>query len=204
MSDIGFQLRSVFDDDDDDDDDDNDTGQTTKDRLFRGNSNSATGALMFACNKWDETLVRALLCEGADLTRKHKGYTALQLVRRLMSYCNSQLGAYESLARILDILEATHDARLLVFTLNEWRPQYHAQYPQQYRAAMRTLLMLAKTYVSSSCVASRQISKELVPRFPQTCLALLPEELLQYIYALITTAPIVNSWIVPRGAYASV
>jgi hypothetical protein len=152
---------------------------------------------MFACQKWDEKLVRTLLCEGADLNLKHKGFTAAAFVRRLMSYCNSQVGAYECLARILDLLEATRQARWTFYVLNEWRPKYHAEYPKQYRAAMRTLLMLAKTYMSgSSC--GKQPCKELVARFPQTCLALLPEELLQYLYALITVEPLVHYWIVPR------
>lgn len=80
----------------------------------------------------------------------------------------------------------------------EWRPRSHARFPLRYREAMCTLVVLAKarprsrTGVQIDAVSGDRV---LFARYSSACLSLLPEELLQYLFAYITSIPFPGEWI---------
>jgi len=79
-----------------------------------------------------------------------------------------------------------------VLSLGEWRPRLHHRFPRRYRMAMRTLVILAK----ARAVENEAAAVVALPpaRYQQACLELLPEELLQYMYAFVTAAPVPDFW----------
>ena len=71
-----------------------------------------------------------------------------------------------------------------VVELGEWRPRKHAGYPPAVRAAVRTMHMLARARRDANNNNARE----------QSCLSLLPEEVIQYLYTFITAAPVCSMW----------
>lgn len=72
-----------------------------------------------------------------------------------------------------------------VVSLQEWRPSKHALYPRKYRLAIRCLAVLAKARTRDARSAA----------YSKSCLVLLPEELLQYLFAMVTSWPVVEGWL---------
>ena len=152
------------------------------------------GGLLFAVQRTDPPLVVKLVLNGAPVDeRGPKGDSAIRLAESLLQKSRSQVeSAHLKMTRILDFLTATRDARFAMFIAGEWRPHLHYKFPLGYREAMRTLVVLAK---------ARDVdptdSSHLVSHYPQACLDLLPEEVLQFLFALVTSEDHVQKWIVP-------
>jgi hypothetical protein len=91
----------------------------------------------------------------------------------------------KEVAELLEEAERAH----AVLHLGEWRPHKQACFPRGYRAAMRTLVVLAKARTPALDDAS-----ELHSHYPSACLDLLPEELLQYLFAYVTSAHVPDVW----------
>lgn len=77
-----------------------------------------------------------------------------------------------------------------VNSVGEWRPHLQSRFPRTYRRATRTLLILAKARDMEKSTEKMWYSCH-----PQACLGLLPEELLQYLFALLTCAPHEKGWL---------
>lgn len=77
-----------------------------------------------------------------------------------------------------------------------WRPHQHADLTPCYRAAMRTLVVLAKARPKKEreIIRAEDGCRVLLARYPCACLELLPEELLQYIFVFITAFPVPAAW----------
>jgi hypothetical protein len=88
-----------------------------------------------------------------------------------------------------------------------WRPRLQRRLPRPYRDATVTLVILAKchrvrfhqestrTYFEDRIEVVRRTTLERNVRYPQTCLELLPEELLQYLFVWITSVPVPPCWL---------
>jgi hypothetical protein len=86
----------------------------------------------------------------------------------------------------------------------------HHQFPALFRAGIQTILLLAKARrvkestarVRVECDEGIRITEvtllENEVKCPQACFALLPEELLQYIYLYVTAAPL---WCIVAAHY---
>jgi ankyrin repeat protein len=117
-----------------------------------------------------------LLKHGADLTFKNEeGHTPVAFARS------------EGNWKAVEILEAAERAQV-VLHLGEWRPHKQACFPRGYRAAMRALVVLAKARKPNTAIGPD------CERYPRACLDLLPEELLQYLFAYITTPHVPDTW----------
>jgi ankyrin repeat protein len=129
-----------------------------------------------SCNS--NAVVRVLLAHGANPTLANKkGHTPARLARRY----SRGIGT----AELLEKAERAH----AVHALGEWRPRSHVRFPRGYRVAMRTLVVLAKARTPAPEDAS-----ELRSHYPRACLDLLPEELLQYLFAYITAPHVPDVW----------
>jgi ankyrin repeat protein len=90
-------------------------------------------ALHLAAGWGTSAVACVLLAHGADLTCENLyGKTPAQIARIL---------AGVSTAKLLEAAERVYTTHLEV---GEWRPRLARRYPRKYRAAMRTLVMLAK------------------------------------------------------------
>jgi hypothetical protein len=143
----------------------------------------------------NHVLARLLLKYGADLTHVDDcGRTPVQSARW---WANSGrptlLCGHMRDIEVADILELA-DA---MGSVGEWRPRTHARFPAECRRTMRTLLLLAKSYLSredgDDDVEQKRVI-ELKPRYPVACLSLLPEEILQFLFANITHGPFPDAW----------
>ncbi len=122
-------------------------------------------------------LIRVLLKHGADLTLQNaEGDTPENAAWRE--------GMKESALFLGEAAERAH----AVLQLGEWRPHKQSRFPPGYRAAMRTLVVLAKARKPNVPLALD------CERYPHSCLSLLPEELLQYLFAYITTPHVPDVW----------
>ena len=121
--------------------------------------------------------VRLLLKHNADLAVRYLNNTSMEEASRSLN-CGD----------IVALLAAAERTQA-VLAIGAWRPYRHTQFPHGYQQAMQTLVCLAK---------ARNLAKStqemLVPQYPQACLYLLPEELLQYLYTCITQAPVPEQW----------
>jgi len=80
---------------------------------------------------------------------------------------------------------------LSVLAVGEWRPHLQHLFPRRYRSALRTLAVLAKARVVATTVDVRARPPA---RYPQACLQLMPEEILQYMFTFVTAAPVPDGW----------
>lgn len=121
-------------------------------------------------------VVRVLLAHCADLTLRYHERTPAQFAFGK---------GYMEIAELLEVAERAQ----AVLSIGEWRPHKQACFPITYREAMQTLVVLAK---------ARDVdltdSSNLVSHYPQACLDLLPEEVLQFLFALTTVAPVPGGW----------
>lgn len=116
--------------------------------------------LMSAAFHGNAAVVRCLLTNGAEMRgRDVQGSSAEDWARRFK---------YQDVVAVLTSA-AVADAA----AAEEWRPQRHAQYPPKCRLATCTLAMLAKARRSDAM------------RYPEACLGLLPEELLQALFGFL-------------------
>ncbi len=127
---------------------------------------------------WGKTdRVRILLLYGADATwRGVDNLTPAQWARRRGD---------TAVAEMLETAERAHT----VLALGEWRPHRQACFPPGYRAATRTLVVLSKARTPAP-----ENTAELRSHYPRACLDLLPEELLQYLFAYLTTPHVPDVW----------
>ena len=78
-------------------------------------------------------MVQCLVGRGADVNAVGEdGLTPLQLAERS--------GHQE----IVEYLERIGPGQTAILAAGEWRPRNHSRFPLDYRAAMRTLVILAK------------------------------------------------------------
>ena len=89
---------------------------------------------------------------------------------------------------IATLLETTR-RECAVLQLGEWRPHTHHHFSSMYRNVIRTLVILAKARTPNPADA-----QELVSHYPQSRLDLLPEELMQFVFSLLTVAPVPDTW----------
>jgi hypothetical protein len=59
---------------------------------------------------------------------------------------------------------------------------------------MRTLVILAKAYKSGAIKKNSEGKRVILCRYECACLELLPEEILQYLFAYITTPKVPDVW----------
>ena len=121
------------------------------------------------------TTARLLIAHGADLADKHQGLTLVQ---------HARLRGHTAMAEFLE--RTAYDNKLVA--IGEWRPRNAHCFPPSFRDAMRTLVVLGKAYDRVDGIT----------RYPQACLDLLPEELLQHIFAYVTSVPNSDMWIEGR------
>ncbi len=155
-----------------------------------------------AASHWNAASIALLLDCGGDPYctapwpfRGDRQRTPLQLA-------SLKTGAAKGRPRAIALLqEATRSGH---WPLLEWRPHVarHRQFPAFFRAGIQTILLLAKarrvkestTRVRVECDEGIRITEmtllEKEIKCPQACFALLPEELLQYIYLYVTAAPL--------------
>ncbi len=127
--------------------------------------------------------VRVLLKHGANPTLTNGvGETPSELAR-LEDW---RIGT----AKVLEAAERAHS----VLALGEWRPHRQVTFPRHYRAAMRTLVILAKAHKSGAIEKDGDGKRVILCRYECACLDLLPEELLQYLFAYITTPEVPDVW----------
>ena len=105
-------------------------------------------------------LVRLLVRYGADLTDADGINVEARSYARTLNR-----------SRIVSFLEP-----------NAWRPEVHICFPTSSRLTIRTLLQLARLYNKAQSTA-----KFIAPSYPQSCLHLLPNELLHYLICYIVT-----------------
>ncbi len=85
--------------------------------------------------------------------------------------------------------------------LGNWLPRKDVHFPAGFRAATRTLLVLAKARpVLEQSKASEEADPSenthwIVRRYSVACLELLPEELLQHILAYLVVTPLPKNWL---------
>ncbi len=110
---------------------------------------------------------------------------------------NHQLTRFKKAAHYLQDRHTRVSRRLL---RREWRPWRHYGFPPKYRATMHTLAVLAKARPpgKTGIVVNAHGTRILLSRYPSACLNLLPEELLQYLFAYIAAAPVIYWWCVPE------
>jgi hypothetical protein len=115
----------------------------------------------------------------------------------LNSFGNSPIDAAENkVSKVaLNILKAAQRTQA-VLIVGEWRPRKHAQFPLKYRIAMRVLVVLARarTRKQRDLILDADGSPRILSRYPQSCLDLLPEELLQHLFAYVTATPLPLCW----------
>lgn len=137
------------------------------------------------------SMIHLLLRHGADITLKDKkGRTPLQMLSVLVRRPHTRDEAVKML-----ILEAAERA-YAVLMIGEWRPWTHIHFPPKYRAAMCTLVVIAKAQARQQrdTVDNTDGTRCIVSRFPQACLNLLPEELLQQLFVYITLPAVPDVW----------
>ncbi len=102
----------------------------------------------------------------------------------------SELGGYpETIVVVYDFLIKIIYFSDKVTKLGGWRPWNSYSFPYKYRLAIRTIGILAKSH------APIVDGKTIIFCYPSACLNLLPEELLQEVFAYITSGPVPTLWI---------
>lgn len=120
-------------------------------------------------------VLRVLLAYRINLLARWRKHTPRELAHTRAHYkCSGYLASAER--RLYWRVQA-------VLSKGPWRPRSHHSFPLAYRDALRNLAVLAKALDAQGRV-----------RYPQSCLALLPEELRQYLFALITLQPVPECW----------
>ena len=81
--------------------------------------------------------------------------------------------------------------------LGGWLPRKDVHFPAAFRAATRTLLILAKArpVLERSEAEASENTRWIVRRYSVACLELLPEELLQHILAYLVVTPLPEHWL---------
>ncbi len=149
----------------------------------RGTLNLATGAgqtplIVALDSSTSDKIVHMLLCKGADPTLRDAGGR------------DAQHYAMTKRRLVCTILLVNGVREWPVTSVGEWRPHLQARFPRTYRRTMRTLLVLGKARDGE-----KSTEKMWHMRYPRASLCLLPEELLQYLFALITCAPLPIEWL---------
>ena len=143
------------------------------------------------------SMIHLLLRHEADITLKDKwGRTPLQMLREVCRKPLTRDGAIKTL--ILEAAERAH----VVLMIGEWRPRTHVHFPLKYRAAMCTLAVIAKARARQQSDTNNNNNDDddddgtrcIVSRYPQACLDLLPEELLQHLFVYITLPDVPDVW----------
>ncbi len=162
---------------------------------FCENASVRRASLTYAIDAKKEALLQEILMRGADPMLKHKGQTAIEYTEKLLyKYRCSALWVH-CYERMLGRLRYAVELEASVHDAGGWRPHLHVRLPPNYRGAMRTLVVLAKARAPDE---RHRDAKEWRVQYPQACLELLPEELLQYLYAYVASAPLYGSWVSPN------
>lgn len=154
------------------------------------------------------SVAKALIACGADPTlENNEGRTPLEVVRdevcirqRNNQYFTQNnhtefIRPVNNPTQIIEVLEAAERVHA-VLALGEWRPSQAAAFPRSYRSAMRTLLILAKARPRAQrrVIVGEDGTRRINARYLQGCLHLLPEEILQYLFAYVSVAPVPDVW----------
>ena len=138
------------------------------------------GVLFGAVLQKDSALVRLLLHHGAPIQVK-EGNLALLEHARTVGTCE-----------IVELIEVTLRSRwasAMLLQRGEWRPHSHYRFPKCFRVACQTMAVLAKAHKTRE-----KNARFFESTYPQACLDLLPEELLQFVFAYITTEVVPDVW----------
>ena len=133
-------------------------------------------------------IARILLRHGANPSSKNNnGKTPAEQVHSLAMCTPHQV--VKNVMSVMVALLHTAERAQAVLVIGAWRPHLQPCFPHAYRAAMCTLVVLAKARTPAPEDAS-----ELHSHYSVACLDLLPEELLQYLFAYITTPHVSGAW----------
>ncbi len=151
---------------------------------FAGNT-----ALHLATTRCGIAVARILLRHGANPTSKNNnGRTPTEQAHNLAEETPHHHRYFTYRHLMVKLLQTAERAQAIL-VIGEWRPNRHARFPHAYRAAMRTLVVLAKARTP----APEDVA-ELHSHYPRACLDLLPEELLQYLFAYISVPHVPDCW----------
>jgi hypothetical protein len=123
-------------------------------------------------------IVHMLLCKGANPTLRDVAGRDAQYFAMVMGRLSCT------------ILLVNGVREWPVTRVGEWRPHLQSRFPCAYRQATRTLIILGKARDTE-----KSTEKMWHMRYSHACLCLLPEELLQYLFALLTCAPLPTEWL---------
>ncbi len=141
-------------------------------------------ALHMAAVHDNKAAVLVLLCFGADRAKRLIwGITAAMRAEQ-----DGDGPGREEVAQLIRSMQ--------IIPKNEWRPRKHICFPLAYREAIKTILILRKACKHKICITCEGAPRYLlVPRYPESCLTILPEELMQYLFVWITSIPLPEEWI---------